>query len=78
MPGRCGAIGLAAGAGWVIEREGLDGVDGVAGDGRAGDENDREPRLPPPDALAHASVVIEIRPRSANRLVIARNFRIFT
>ena len=78
MPGRCGAIGLADGAGWVIEREGLDGVEGEAGDGRAGEENDREPRLPPPDAFAQASAVIKASPRSANRLVIARNFRVFT
>jgi hypothetical protein len=78
MPGRWGAIGLAAGAGWVIEREGLDGVVGVAGEGRAGDENEREPRLPPPDALAQASAVVRTNPNMTNRLVMTSSFRVFT
>jgi hypothetical protein len=75
---RCGAIG-AAGAGWLREREGLEGVDGDAGDeGRDGAENDREPRLPPPDARAQASALTRTSPRHTIRLVRASNFRVFT
>src|SRR5215510_5544591 len=62
-----------------MDREGLDGVVGLAGDdGRAGAENERDPRLPPPDARAHASALTRTRPRSAMRLVMARNFLVFT
>jgi len=74
--GRCGAIG--DGAGWLNERDGLDGVEGVVGDGRAGDENDREPRLPPPEARAQASAVVRTRPDIAIRLVMAKSLRVFT
>jgi hypothetical protein len=71
---RWGAIGAGA-AGWLSEREGLDGVDGVAGDdGRAGDENERDPRLPPPEARAQASALTRTRPRQATRLVMASTF----
>src|SRR2546428_1160147 len=46
-----------AGDGWLSERDGDDGVVGDAGegDGLAGAEYERDPRLPPPDTLAHAS-----------------------
>jgi hypothetical protein len=61
------------------EREGLEGVDGMAGDdGRDGAENDREPRLPPPDARAQASALTRTSPRQATRLVMASNFGLFT
>ena len=69
---------MGAGAGWLNERDGLDGVEGEAGDGRAGDENDREPRLPPPEARAQASAVMRARPNIAIRLVMARSLRVFT
>jgi hypothetical protein len=42
----------------LSERDGLEGVVGEAGAGRAGDEYEREPRLPLPPLLparAHAS-----------------------
>jgi len=66
-------MGVEAGPGWLNEREGLDGVEGVAGA-----ENDREPRLPPPEARAQASAVVRTRPNIAIRLVIARSLRVFT
>jgi hypothetical protein len=54
------------------ERDGLDGVDGIAGDeGLDGAENEREPRLPPPDARAQASALTRTSPVSAIRLVMA-------
>src|SRR5258705_8704032 len=49
MPGRCccGAVGVGD-----VTREGLEGVDGVAGD-----EYEREPRLPPLLARANTAAV---------------------
>jgi hypothetical protein len=55
MPGRCPGCCIGwgeAGAG-VIDREGLDGVV----DGEAGDEYERDPRLPPLVARAHTDAV---------------------
>jgi hypothetical protein len=54
MLGRCGLIGDGAG------RAGAIGVRGETGeDGCAGGEYERDPRLPPLPARAHASVVTE-------------------
>jgi hypothetical protein len=54
IPGRCGI-----GWGWLVEGDGCvarDGLDGVV-DGEAGDEYEREPRLPPLVARAHTDAV---------------------
>jgi hypothetical protein len=68
----------AGAAGWLSEREGLEGVVGDAGDdGRAGDEKEREPRLPPPDARAQTSVAVRTSPNRVTRLMMARSFRVF-
>jgi hypothetical protein len=69
---RCGATGAGA-AGWLSERDGLDGVDGDKGDDD-GAENDRDPRLPPLDARAHASALTRTSPRQATRPVMASTF----
>jgi hypothetical protein len=72
MP-RPGDAGDGAGAGWLSERDGLDGVDGLRGDDD-GAENDRVPRLPPLDARAQASALTRTSPRQATRLVMASTF----
>ena len=46
-------MGAAAGDGWLKERDGEVGVVGL--DGLAGAEYERDPRLPPLPARAHAS-----------------------
>jgi hypothetical protein len=57
MPGRCmGCCGCEV-LGEGVTRDGLDGVV----DGEAGDEYDREPRLPPLVARAHTDAVSSMR-----------------
>ncbi len=65
MPGRCAGCCIGsedAGAG-VVVRDGLDGVV----DGEAGDEDEREPRLPPLVARAHADAVSTRRSETSDK-----------
>jgi len=69
MPGRCCCTGWdVAGAG-VVAREGLDGVV----DGEAGDEYEREPRLPPLPARAQTDAVSRSRSEASDNPNMSRN-----
>ena len=66
--GRGALIGIGAGAG--AGRSGLIGVRGDTGeDGCAGGEYEREPRLPPLPARAHAGVATAASVRSVSRTI---------
>jgi len=69
MPGRCGA-GCCIGCGevGVVVREGLEGVV----DGEAGDEDEREPRLPPLVARAHTEAVSSSRSETSDKPNMSR------
>jgi hypothetical protein len=64
MPGRCaGCIGCDESG--VVVREGLDGV--VVVEGEVGDEDEREPRLPPLVARAHTEAVSSRRSDTSDK-----------
>lgn len=52
--------------------DGVEGLDGDIGAGRAGDEYEREPRLPPPPARAHASEICTESPAITTRAITTR------
>src|SRR5499426_4586799 len=69
MPGRCGAgCCVVCGEVGVVVREGLDGVV----DGDAGDEDEREPRLPPLVARAHTEAVSSSRSETSDKPNMSR------
>jgi hypothetical protein len=71
-------LGRGAGAmGALGERDGVDGDAGLVGAGRAGGEYEREPRLPPLPARAHASLLAAASVPSVSNTIRMRDVVVF-